>query len=447
MSDPTDRGVRARATITPLTDAAIEVHDLDSSFDLGAFAAETSDSILPASATEEAGGPATAQPTPLNAPTPITFVAAESARPHAGAPVPAPLVAAAAAVLRPEALRADIDELARLEALARTGDLPTRAPAAMPRSGASAYDRPPATRPLARSWPVLAAAAILLATLGIAIVGLRGGAQVERAAQTRLQQQAPEQAADAHATVPAPEASPTPAKAPAGATTLPARTAAATSELLLPKPRGPRARGAVQAAAVILAASPGVPAAPMAAARERVVRPTAPSVERAVSTRGVIPARTSAPVPAVDAPPPVPSGAPAGWLLVEAPVELDLSIDGTRLGTTRRAPALVSAGAHVVVLSDARSGFHRTSRVRVEPGETSTLVVAVPDGALSVEAQPEAQVFVDGEPLGTTPLERVPVAAGVRKVVVRNGSLGERTYEVVVREGQHTALSVDLRPR
>jgi hypothetical protein len=183
----------------------------------------------------------------------------------------------------------------------------------------------------------------------------------------------------------------------------------------------------------------------MAAARVPTARSGAPSVERVVSTRGVLPQRSSG---TRAAPPPrVPSGALAGWLRVDAPVELDLSIDGTLVGTTRQAPALIAAGLHEIVLADARSGFRRTERVTVEPGLTSTLAVAVPDGSLTIESQPQADVFLDGKPLGATPVERIPVAAGVRQVVVRNVGLGERTYEVVVREGQHTALSVDLRPR
>ena len=210
--------------------------------------------------------------------------------------------------------------------------------------------------------------------------------------------------------------------------------------------RGPRARGTLRAAAVVVAVSPIVPPPVAQSARRGGTRSAAPAAAaRAVSTRDVAPGRAGTATP--KGPPRVASGAYGGWVRVESPVEMDLSIDGTLVGTTAQALPLLAAGPHEIVVSSRRAGFRTTERVTVEPGQVSTVAVAVPDGSLTVEATPDADVFVDGKPLGATPLRGIPISAGVRHVVVRSASLGERTYEVVVREGQHTALSVDLRPR
>ena len=117
---------------------------------------------------------------------------------------------------------------------------------------------------------------------------------------------------------------------------------------------------------------------------------------------------------------------------------------GIDFGTTR---TVVSAGTHLVEFASDRAGFRATQTVTVEPGQVSTVQVAVPNGSLSVRAEPPAEVFVDGQPAGTTPIEALPLSVGVRTIVLRHPRAGERSYEVVIREGRLTALSVNLEPR
>ena len=106
---------------------------------------------------------------------------------------------------------------------------------------------------------------------------------------------------------------------------------------------------------------------------------------------------------------------------------------------------LIAAGTHDVVLASERAGVRTTARVTVQPGQLLTVPVRLPEGVLSVTAQPAAEVLVDGRSIGTTPISRLALAAGVHRVIVRTAELGERSYEVVVRDGRLTELSVDLR--
>jgi hypothetical protein len=156
---------------------------------------------------------------------------------------------------------------------------------------------------------------------------------------------------------------------------------------------------------------------------------------------------TPRPVPPARRPPPPrdASGAIAGWLRIDAPSELQLTVDGVAAGSTRQASLLLAAGEHEIVLESDRAGVRRTAHIVVAPGEVSVVPITLPQGMLSVTAQPEADVFVDGQPAGRTPVDRLALTVGVRRIVVRHPQLGERSYELVVREGRQTQLSVDLR--
>jgi len=116
------------------------------------------------------------------------------------------------------------------------------------------------------------------------------------------------------------------------------------------------------------------------------------------------------------------------------------------MGSTRQAPLLLAAGTHNLEVASDRAGVRTATRVTVAPGQVAVVPITLPQGTLSVTAQPDADVFVDGQPAGRTPVDRVALTVGVRRILVRS-ALGERTYEIVVREGRQTQLSVDLRPR
>jgi hypothetical protein len=183
--------------------------------------------------------------------------------------------------------------------------------------------------------------------------------------------------------------------------------------------------------------------------------PAPNAVAGAVATagRGGVSAR-SRPAPVASARPPTPAvpprdanGAIAGWLRVDAASELQLTVDGVAAGSTRQAPLLLAAGTHTVELASDRAGVRTTTRVTVAPGQVAVVPITLPQGTLSVTALPDADVFVDGQPAGRTPVDHVALTVGVRRILVRHPELGERSYEVVVREGRQTQLTVDLRPR
>ena len=54
-------------------------------------------------------------------------------------------------------------------------------------------------------------------------------------------------------------------------------------------------------------------------------------------------------------------------------------------------------------------------------------------GRLSVNAQPWAQVLIDDNPVGETPLANVQVPIGDHQIIFRHPQMGERRERVTVR--------------
>jgi hypothetical protein len=63
-------------------------------------------------------------------------------------------------------------------------------------------------------------------------------------------------------------------------------------------------------------------------------------------------------------------------------------------------------------------------------------------GVLVVNTAHGAEVFVEGERVGSAPLGPIPVAIGTREVLVRHVQLGERRQSVEITSGKPVELSV-----
>jgi hypothetical protein len=67
-------------------------------------------------------------------------------------------------------------------------------------------------------------------------------------------------------------------------------------------------------------------------------------------------------------------------------------------------------------------------------------------GWLSVDANPWAQVFIDGREIDRTPIARYPLPPGKYRVLFKNPERGKQeAREVTVESGKAAALTVDLR--
>jgi len=133
-----------------------------------------------------------------------------------------------------------------------------------------------------------------------------------------------------------------------------------------------------------------------------------------------------------------------GWASISVPFTAQVTQNGRTIGTTG-SPLALPAGVHTLELTNATFEFRTTLTVAIAPGETTRLSVTLPNGSLSVNALPWAEVFVDGRPIGTTPLANVPVPVGTREILWRHPDFGDRRQLINVTARSPVRLGTDLR--
>jgi PEGA domain-containing protein len=143
-----------------------------------------------------------------------------------------------------------------------------------------------------------------------------------------------------------------------------------------------------------------------------------------------------------------PQGAPvSGWISVSAPAELQVYEDTRLLGTSRSDRIMVSAGRHELDIVNEALGYRVSRVVTVAPGQVSALRLEWPKGSMALNAQPWADVWIDGERIGETPIGNVSVPIGPHEIVFRHPQLGEQVVRATVTANQAAKVSVDMRNR
>jgi hypothetical protein len=143
-----------------------------------------------------------------------------------------------------------------------------------------------------------------------------------------------------------------------------------------------------------------------------------------------------------------PEGAPvSGWITVAAPTEVHVYEDTRLLGSSRSDRIMVSVGRHEIDVVNEALGYRARRVVNVLPGQTAPVRLDWPKGSLALNAQPWADVWIDGERVGETPIGNVAVPIGTHEVVFRHPVLGEQVVRTTVTANEPTRLSVDLRKK
>ncbi len=184
------------------------------------------------------------------------------------------------------------------------------------------------------------------------------------------------------------------------------------------------------------------------AAGERLALVVDAGARRSRGGSAVIAARPQA--SASVAPPPARAAAalPAtgtGWVRIDAPFEVEVYEQGRLLGSSGLGSVALSAGGHALELVNEALGYRVVTKAVVLAGKTTTLPVETPRAVVHVNAQPWAEVLVDGTVLGDTPLANVMLPIGHHQLVFRHPELGERTQTFTVRAGGPNRVSADLR--
>jgi len=118
----------------------------------------------------------------------------------------------------------------------------------------------------------------------------------------------------------------------------------------------------------------------------------------------------------------------AGWLVLFAPFELQIT-EGTRaIRLDENSKVLLPPGTHELRLANRDLGFLETRTVEIQPGQTTSVSLVASPSTLSVTANAPAVVLVDGEQVGETPLTNQPIALGTRDIVVKGADGAERRF-------------------
>jgi PEGA domain-containing protein len=143
-----------------------------------------------------------------------------------------------------------------------------------------------------------------------------------------------------------------------------------------------------------------------------------------------------------------PQGVPvSGWVSLNSPIEMQLLEDGRLVGSSRSDRIMMSVGEHNLQIVNDALGYRQSRTVQVAPGRVSPMRIDLPKGTVALNAAPWAEVWVDGDRLGDTPIGNVTLPIGGHEVVFRHPELGEQRHTVTVTLNGPARLSVDMRKR
>jgi hypothetical protein len=137
----------------------------------------------------------------------------------------------------------------------------------------------------------------------------------------------------------------------------------------------------------------------------------------------------------------------AGWLTVRAPLTLEIREGGRLLGTSQADRLMLPAGEHQLEFSDPRVGFRVTRAVRIVPEETVSVALPIPRAPVNVNATPWAEVWIDGERVGETPIANYMLPLGEQQVELRHPELGTKRVAMLVSANGANRLAVNMRER
>ena len=192
----------------------------------------------------------------------------------------------------------------------------------------------------------------------------------------------------------------------------------------------------------VLAATPV--AVPVPVAAQSAIPPCAPAPPAAAA------AAVAARPADSDAAAPVRAVAPsmmAGLISVEAPVPMHVYSDSRLVGTTEAETIMLPVGTHDIELVSETVGFRARRSVSVQAGRTTAVRVEAPRVPMHVNAVPWAEVWIDNQRVGETPIGNLQQTIGPHEIVFRHPELGERRMTVVVTLKEPARISMDLRKR
>ena len=138
------------------------------------------------------------------------------------------------------------------------------------------------------------------------------------------------------------------------------------------------------------------------------------------------------------------AGPVAGWLSISAPFDVDVAEHDDVIGTSGASRIMLAAGRHDIVFTNSRLGYQESRKIDVTAGKTTSVRVDPPKVSISVNARPWAEVTVDGNNVGQTPIANLLVAVGAHGLVFRHPEFAERRQTIMVTAKGPNRIATDL---
>ena len=138
------------------------------------------------------------------------------------------------------------------------------------------------------------------------------------------------------------------------------------------------------------------------------------------------------------------SGPVGGWLSISAPFDVEVVEHEDVIGTSGTSRIMLAAGRHDITIINSSLGYQEPRRVEVTAGKTIAVRVDPPKVSVSVNARPWADVTLDGNSVGQTPLSNLSVTVGTHELVFRNPQFAERRQTIVVTAKGPNRIATDL---
>lgn len=198
------------------------------------------------------------------------------------------------------------------------------------------------------------------------------------------------------------------------------------------------------APAVVTAANslPPAPVAPPAAALAACEPASLPAPAPPKPTAAATPAATVGTAPASPSP-----SMMAGMISVTAVVPMQVFRAGRLVGTTEADTIMLPVGSHDLEFRNDAVGYRARRTVAVQAGRTANVRLDAPAATLSINAVPWAEVWIDNQRIGETPIANAQTTLGSHEVVFRHPELGERRTTVLVTLKEPARVSMDLRKK
>jgi serine/threonine-protein kinase len=122
-----------------------------------------------------------------------------------------------------------------------------------------------------------------------------------------------------------------------------------------------------------------------------------------------------------------------GMVLISSPIELKV-LEGSRvLGSIPGGGIKLPAGRHEIALVNETLGYRLQQSVDIEGGQTLSLQVAPPPGMVTIDAVPWADLTIDGQAVGRTPVGPLPLVPGLHTISFHNPDFGGDSQRVIVK--------------